>query len=174
MKNPSAILILFWFVATSHAQAPSVVHCTVNAHASRAFAEDIGWYGPHPKRDDIRASWKQPDTTKPFKVVVPTDDTDPFDVAYGGFIFSQLDTNRPHVRLIPLEKDSDGKPVPGYERDATVMKRTPLAIFFFWEGAPDEIYSAVLHLKSRKVAIGRTASGTLVAIGVSGTTADCL
>ena len=176
MKSLLATLILFWFVTLSMAQTPTVVHCTVNAKASRGFAEDIGWYGPHPKRDDVRNSWEQPDTNQPFKVVVPTDDTDPFDLPWGGFMFSQLDTDHPHVRVIPFEKDATGKPVPGYERDATVIQRAPDAIFFIWEGVPStEVYSVALHLKSLKAAIGTTNISQSIPgmVSVSGTTADC-
>jgi len=172
MKKLLASLILFWFVATSMAQTPTVVHCTVNAKASRGFAEDIGWYGPHPERDDVRDSWEQPDASKPFQVNVMPSEV----IFFSQYIFSQLDTEHPHVRAIfnPDLTPPDGEPRRGYEREATVIRRTPFAIFFFWEGAPVTIYSVVLHLDSLKAAIGGTSSGALVTIGVSGITADCL
>ena len=170
MKNLLAILILFWFVATSQAQIPSVVHCTVNAHASRAFAEDIGWYGPLPERSGLR--WEQPDASRPFQVDVKPSE----EIFFSEYIFSRLDTEQPHVRAIPHPGItlSDGQPLRGNEKDATVIKRTPSAIFFFWEGAPDEIHTVVLHFKSLKAAMGTTSVSPLVTIGVSGTTADCL
>ena len=172
MKNLLIIFLfcLFCFVATSQAQTPTVVNCIVNAHVSRAFAEDIGWYGPHPDRTRDGTGWEEPDPNKPFDVLV---DDDIADRASGGFIFSRLDTDRPHVKLLTLLKDSQGKPIPGYERDATVIQRTREAIFFFWNTTGDEIYSVVLDVKNLKAAIGRTSSSVLGIIGVSGSTADC-
>ena len=175
MKNLLVILILFWFVATSQAQTPTVVHCTVNAEAGRAFAEDIGWYGPLPERDE------KPDASKPFQVDVKPSE----EIFYAEYIFSQLDTEHPHVKAIfnpewyrlPSGKiatiSDSGKPSRSHEREATVIMRTPFALYFFWEGAQQEIHSAVLDFQSLKAAIGRTFSGTLVTIGVSGATADC-
>lgn len=164
MKNLLMIFLfcLFCLVATSQAQTPTVVQCIVNAYAGRAFTERIGgWHGPLPELGG------QPDPDEPFEVLVD----DIADVTFDGYMFSQLDTDRPHVR--PLHKDSKGNPIPGYERDATVIQRTPEAIFFLWHSTSDEFYSAVLDVKNLKAAIGRTSSSVLGIIGVSVSTADC-
>ena len=165
MKNLLAILILFWFVATSQAQAPSAVHCTVNAKAGRAFAEDIGWYGPIPERDE------NPDASKPFDVIVGL--TDPEGVLFHEFIFSQLDTDHPHVRPIRHKKYAALGSI--YEREATVIQRTPSAVFFSWRGVlAQEVYTAVIHWKSLKAAIGKTGfSDAFPGVVVEGITADC-
>ena len=165
MKNLLVILILFWFVATSQAQAPSAVHCTVNAKASRVFAEDTGWYGPIPKRDE------NPDASKPFDVIVGL--TDPEGLLFHEFIFSQLDTDHPHVRPIRHKKYAALGSI--YEREATVIQRTPSAVFFSWRGVLDqEVYTAVIHWKSLKAAIGRTGfSDAFLGVVVEGITADC-
>ena len=162
------MLVLPSLTGTSLAQTPSVVHCTVNARATRAFAEDIGWYGPLPDIDSLGR--KPPDASKPFQLFVAPSE----EIFFSEYIFSELDTEQPHVRAIPHPGIlSDGQPLRGNEREATVIKRTSSAIYFIWEGAPGEMHSVVLHLESLKVAIGRTSSGPLVAIGVSGFTADC-
>lgn len=165
MKNLLAILIWFWFVATSQAQAPSAVHCTVNAKASRVFAQDIGWYGPIPERDE------NPDASKPFDVIV--EPTDPDGVLFHEFIFSQLDTDHPQVRPIRHEKYTALGSI--YEREATVIQRTPSALFFSWRGVLDqEVYTAVIHWKSLKAAIGKTGfSDAFPGVAVEGITADC-
>lgn len=176
MQNRSFLLLTISLVLMTgilKAQTPTVIQCTVNAKASRSFADDIGWYGPLPDRDGVQ--FRQPDKAQPFRVVVPNEETDINDILFDGFIFSQLDTQNPHVRLVPFEKDSTGKPVPGYERDATVIQRTPDALFFVWEGVPArEVYTVVLHLKSLKAAIGRTSfSEIFPGVSIGGMTADC-
>ena len=165
IKISCALLILSSSVAVLTAQNPSAVHCTVNAKASRVFAQDIGWYGPIPERDE------NTDASKPFDVIV--EPTDPDSLLFHEFVFSQLDTDHPQVRPIRHKKYAALGSI--YEREATVIQRTPSAVFFSWRGVLDrEVYTAVIHWKSLKAAIGRTGfSDAFPGVVVEGITADC-
>jgi len=172
-----AICLFLLMGPTLTAQTPSSIHCTMNAKAYRGYSDDMGWHGPHPdllKTTPQGYKWDKPDPKKPFDVFIPTTQTDlpalqPTFVAE--YIFSQLDTDTPHVRLIPFNKDHSG-----YERNARVIQRTsdPLAIHFVWEGAPKEFYTVALNLKSFKAGIGRIHVGKRFGgVGVAAITADC-
>jgi hypothetical protein len=93
--------------------------------------------------------------------------TEPSVIFLSELIFSQLDGGHPQIKTIHSNND-------GYEREATLIKRTPLAIFFTWEGVPSgEFYTAVLDLKTLKALIGRVSTSRLAGSGVTAITADC-
>ena len=174
---PLAVICLLLIMGpTLTAQTPSSIHCTVNAQTSRSFADDIGWFGSHPDRSRTSEGqkWDKPDPQDPFQVEVfiPTTQTALPHALFAEYIFSQLDTDTPHIRLIPFSTNS------GYERNARVIQRTsdPLAIHFVWEGVPNkEFYTVALNLKSFKAAIGRTNVSNIIpgGVGVAAITADC-
>jgi hypothetical protein len=171
MKNKpffAFIVLLFSMSGVLLAQTPSVVHCIVNAEAHRSFDGDIGWHGSLPERNGID-SWEQPDRSKPFEVTeLPREPvTELSGTVLSELIFSQLDGGHPQIKTIHSNNH-------GYEREATLIKRTPLAIFLTWEGVPSrEFYTAVLDLKTLKALIGRVSTSRSAGSGVGAITADC-
>jgi hypothetical protein len=150
----------------SIAASPSAVHCTLNAAANRSYDEKLKWVGPIPK-------WGQaPDTSAAFDIVTGAEATSER-VLFSGFIFSQLETQTPHIRMIPSRLDSKGVPMEGYERSGAVIHRSQDALFFQWAGAADEFYTAVIHFGSRKAAITSVSTGVAHSVGVTARTADC-
>ncbi len=147
--------------------SPSAMHCTLNAAASRRHDERSGWSGPVPR-------WGQrADRSIAFEIASGAEATTKA-VLFSGFIFSQLETNTPHVQAIVGATDSNGQRLEGYPRQAMLIQRSSRAVFFLWEAAADEFYTAAIHFKSRKAAINGVSSGfDLYSVGASAWTADC-
>jgi hypothetical protein len=91
-------------------------------------------------------------------------------------MFANLDKETPSVRPIMGWKNKEtGTLEIGAESEARVFRRAEGAIFFMLEFAPNEFYTAVLHLRSRKAAVSRvdTCRWGLCDVGVQAITADC-
>lgn len=158
------LFLLTMIVVSSSALAdqPSILQCVINASADRSHDSIRQWVGPLPEPG------KAPDRSILFEISKGGTES--------GFIFADLDTETPRIRPVMSWKNKEtNAPEVGAEKKARVFRRTDRAIFFSWEFAPDEFYTAVLHLSSRKAAISQisTCRGSLCDVDIKAMTADC-
>lgn len=152
----------FLIAADTVTAQPSILQCAINASADRSHDSEHEWVGPLPEYG------KAPDRSVPFLIARGGTES--------GFIFSNLQSDNPTIRPIMAwrEKGSD-KPVLGAEKKGTVFRRAERAVFVQWEFGPNEFYTAVLHLPSKKAAISQisTCRAGLCDVGIKAITADC-
>jgi hypothetical protein len=162
MQSLFFFLALLVMASDAFPAEPIIVQCHINASADRSHDSKHKWIGRLPKYG------KAPDRSIIFEISKGGMDS--------GFIFANLDTEAPSVRPVMSWKKGDSNaPEIGVESKARVFRRAEGAIFFSWEFGPNEFYTAVLHLPSRKTAITQisTCRAGLCDVGIKAITADC-
>lgn len=167
MGHKLLFVLMPFFLLFAHsgfaADHPTILTCTVNAHADRNFGfREKAWMGPIPPFG------KAPDSSRPFNIATKAGQNN---VVFRDKIFSGLNTPKPMIRSVT-------PPIGGIEQEAfeaegTVLSRTSDAVFIFWRNPfGNKVWVAAIDLSNRKATLSLLSQGvTSLDVGVE--TLDC-
>lgn len=155
MKTSFAVITLSicllgttWAIGAS--DNPSVLSCTVNAHADRnwGFDENV-WMGPIPKLG------KAPDPSRPFNVATMPNQNG---VIFRDKVFSAINTPKPVIRSI-TQGIGNGE-TESVEFEGAVLSRTSGALFISWQNPyGNKVWVAAIDLINRKAVLSLLSQG---------------
>ncbi len=143
-------------------EIPTVLTCTVNAHADRNWGfHEKAWMGPLPPFG------KTPDSSKPFNIATKTGQNH---VIFRDKVFSGLNTPKPVIRSIFPKKDFEET---AFEFEGTVLSRAADAVFISWQNPyGNKVWVAAIDLINRKATLSLLSQGA-TSINVEAETLDC-
>jgi|SRR3990172_10594230 len=158
-------LVTFWTTVVKADDIPTILTCTVNAHANRDFGySEKAWMGTIP-------DWgKKPNTSQPFNIVTKDERKD---VIFRDKVFTGLNTSNPIVRSVtPTTKYAEEEAV---EFKATVVSRFGNTVFLMWDnhGNGNKVWLAAVDLTHKKVTLLSQVFQGITSIGVEAETFDC-
>lgn len=167
MRHRLFFVLMPLFLLFAHsgfaADLPTILTCTVNAHADRNFGfREKAWMGPIPPFD------KAPDSSRPFKIATKAGQND---VVFRDKIFSGLNTPKPMIRSVT--PSIEGIEQEAFEAEGTVLSRTSDAVFIFWRNPfGNKVWVAAIDLTNRKATLSLLSQG-VTSLNVEAETLDC-
>jgi hypothetical protein len=153
-------------LSLSAAELPTVLTCTVNAHADRDFGFiEKAWMGALPDPG------KAPDASRPFRMATKEN---PGTAILREKVFSGLDTPHPTIKSI-TPGNALGLPAEAVEFRGTVVSRFGETVFVVWDNEtpnPNKVWLAAVNRAEGKVAMSQVLQGA-TSVGVEVETLDC-
>ena len=144
-------------------EIPTVLTCTVNAHADRNWGfDEKAWMGFMPKFG------KALDPSRPFNIATRTDRNG---VIFRDKVFSAINTPKPVIRSITpgIRKDE----AEAVEFEGTVLSRISGAMFLSWQNPyGNKVWVAAIDLTNRKAVLSLISQGA-TSLNVESETLDC-